>query len=392
MDINRTARDFSNAEGNGFSKVVKGKLDALAGETLELRIDQVVSSRPFRETDRVKLVDIPSPLLSRFHSRPIHLRAGVIVPVSFAEKPDQRYPVVYEIPGFGGNHFGALALARAGVTDVAGEEMLYVVLDPDCHWGHHVFADSDNNGPYGQALIEELIPHIEAKFRAAAKPTARFVTGHSSGGWSSLWLQVTYPDFFGGVWSTSPDPVDFRDFSGINLYAPGTNVFMDDAGQLRPIARAGERPIMFVKPFSDMELVMGHGGQLQSFEAVFSPRDRDGMPQGLWNRRTGEVDPNVAKQWERYDIRLVLERNWSTLGPKLSGKLHVFTGSMDTFYLNGAVALLKESLESLGSDAVVEIVPGRDHGNLRDKELRARIAREMAGAFRDGHARGRENP
>jgi hypothetical protein len=193
---------------------------------------------------------------------------------------------------------------------------------------------------------------------------------------------VTYPDFFGGVWSTSPDPVDFRDFQRINIYNSQSNFFADESGKPRPLARMNGKPVLFYKPFSDMEVVMGHGGQLSSFEAVFSPRGADGRPQQLWNRMTGRIDPQVARSWEKYDIRLVLERNWKTLGPKLAGKLHVYTGSEDTFYLEGAVALLKASLAKLGSDAVIEIVPGRDHGTLRDEAMRQRIAREIAAAFR----------
>jgi hypothetical protein len=135
-----------------------------------------------------------------------------------------------------------------------------------------------------------------------------------------------------------------------------------------------------------MEEVMGHGGQLASFEAVFSARGPDGRPQKLWDRTTGAIDAGVAKSWERYDIRLVLENNWKTLAPKLAGKLHVWTGGNDTFYLEGAVKLLKESLARLGSDAVVEIHPKRDH-TLRDKTILDRIAREMAERFQRTRAR-----
>jgi hypothetical protein len=260
--------------------------------------------------------------------------------------------------------------------------MLYVVLDPSCRLGHHVFADSENNGPCGRALREELMPHLEKTFRGLGVPGARFLTGHSSGGWSSLWLQVTAPPFFGGTWSTAPDPVDFRDFQRIDIYRPGANVFTDEAGQPRPLARRGGKAVLYFQSFCDMETVMGHGGQLGSFEAVFSPRDRDGKPRPLWDRATGRIDADAARSWERYDVRLMLERNWKTLGPQLAGKLHVFMGSEDTFYLEGATRLLKQTLERLGSDAVVEIVAGRDHGTLLDRALRARIAREMAEAFR----------
>ena len=159
-------------------------------------------------------------------------------------------------------------------------------------------------------------------------------------------------------------------------------MFTDPEGKPRPLARRGETPFLYYKPFSDMEEVMGHGGQLASFEAVFSPRGTDGKPKKLWDRKTGAIDPEVAKAWEQYDIRLVLERNWKTLGPKLAGKIHVYMGGSDTFYLDGATRLLQQSLKTLGSDAVVELFPGKNHGSLMTAELRERIAKEMAGQVR----------
>jgi hypothetical protein len=379
---------FTANEGNGYSKPVKLELDPKTSGVIKLTIDQIYHERKFKESDKVKVVDIESKLLSDFHGRPIRLRAAVILPKAYGESSARRFPTIYEIPGFGGDHSFAGFYANQSnppITEVAGIPMLYVVLDPLCRTGHHVFADSDNNGPYGKALTTELIPHIEKEFLALAEPSARFVTGHSSGGWSSLWLQVTYPDFFGGTWSTAPDPVDFRDFQRINIYKPGTNMFKDEAGQDRPIARNGAKPFLFYKPFSDMEVVMGHGGQLGSFEAVFSERGSDGRPRKLWDRNSGAIDLQVAKSWERYDIRLVLERNWKTLGPKLGGKLHVYMGGNDTFYLDGATALLKEALAKLGGDAAVEIFPGKDHSTLMDKAIRERIAKEMAAAYRKHH-------
>jgi S-formylglutathione hydrolase FrmB len=375
MDFGR-GMSSSAAEGNGYSAAARLDLDPARSSQISLTIEKVYHERPFPESDRVKLVDISSKLLTEFHGRPVRLRAGVALPASFASNPERRYPVVYEIPGFGGDHFGARGRVRS--TDVAGVDMLWVVLDPACPSGHHVFADSDNNGPYAKALVEELIPEIEKRFRGLGTPLGRFVTGHSSGGWSSLWLQVTYPDFFGGVWSTAPDPVTFRNFQKIDLTRPGTNMFTDEEGKPRPVARMGGKPVLYYKPFSDLEVVIGHGGQLGSFEAVFSPRGTDGRPRQLWDRASGTVDPEVGRAWERYDIRLILERNWKALGPKLAGKLHVYMGGEDTFYLEGATRQLKDTLAKLGSDAVVEIVPGKDHGTLMDRAMRERIAREMA--------------
>jgi hypothetical protein len=386
MDLGH-GMSFAAAPGNGWCQAVRREIDPAMSGTVELRLDKVYEERKLNETERIKLVDVESKLLSEFHGRPVHLRAGVLLPESWDKDKDRKYPVVYEIPGFGGTHL--MAPFRRNFTNVAGVDMLWVVLDPACPLGHHVFADSANNGPCGKALVEELIPAIEKTCRGEGRPTGRFVTGHSSGGWSSLWLQVTYPEFFGGVWSTSPDPVDFRDFQRIDLTKPGVNMFTDEQGKQRALARSRGKVTIYYKAFSDMEEVMGHGGQLASFEAVFSPRAADGKPRRLWDRQTGAVDPAVARSWEAYDIRLTLERNWKTLGPKLAGKIHVYMGGEDTFYLEGAARLLGESLKKLGSDAVVEIVPGKDHGSLLDANMRKRIAEEMAAQARQGRASAR---
>jgi hypothetical protein len=154
--------------------------------------------------------------------------------------------------------------------------------------------------------------------------------------------------------------VDFRDFQRINLYA-GENFYRDEKGERRPLARQGDRVMLWYDDFVRQETVMGPGGQIHSFEAVFSPRGADGRPLPVFDRATGKADPEVAKAWEKYDIRLVIERNWETLGPKLKGKLHIYAGEVDTFYLEGAARLLGESLKKLGSDAEVQIVPGMPH-------------------------------
>jgi S-formylglutathione hydrolase FrmB len=384
MDLAPNARSFSRGPGNVWTVLPKIDLDPAKDGSIALKLDRIYTEPVFNQTDRIKLVDIESKLLTAFHHRPTRLRAGVVLPESYASSPNRKYPVVYEIPGFSGNHF--MASMALGKTNLAGVEAIHVMLDPDCHHGHHAFADSANNGPCGRALIEELIPAIESKFRAIGRPAGRAVTGHSSGGWSSLWLQVSYPDFFGGVWSTAPDSVTFNAFQTSDVYRPGENMFTDRDGKPCPIARRGNKPVLWVKGFSDMEVVMGHGGQLRSFEAVFSERGADGQPKPLWDRKTGAIDLDVAKSWEKYDIRLVLQRNWKTLGPRLAGKIHVYMGELDNFYLDGATRLLKQTLGSLGSDAVVELFPGKDHRSLMTTELRARIAREMAAMFKAAKA------
>lgn len=337
--------------------------------TIGLRLTRVVVDEPFDETERLKDVEVDSPLLSAFHKRPMKMRAGVVLPKEWEENAVIKYPVLYWIGGFGGTHRFAHQLARMtqrmDVQELA-DRVLQVVPDPTCYRGHAVFADSENNGPWGRALLEELIPYVEKKYRAAGAEH-RYVTGVSSGGWSSLWLQINYPAAFNGCWAHVPDPVDFRDFQRIDLYAPDANIYTDASGQRRALARHDGQVVLYYQDFVKMEEVLGPGGQIHSFEAVFSPRRADGAPASIFDRTTGKVFSDVAKTWERYDIRLILERRWNELGPKLKGKLHVYAGEQDTFYLDGAVGLLKDSLVKLGSDAEVIIVPGMGHGLHREK-------------------------
>ncbi|HEY2784185.1 MAG TPA: alpha/beta hydrolase-fold protein [Fimbriiglobus sp.] len=371
-----------SSPGNIYSKAKRIEFDPKKHEVVSLTLDQTVEPARFRETENVKLVDIPSKLLSDFFGKPMRMRAGVALPASYVNEPEKKYPVVYEITGFGGDHNAAHGATSRTTLD--GTDVIWVVLDANCRLGHDVFADSANNGPVGTALVKEMIPYVEKTYRGIGKPSARLVTGHSSGGWSSLWLQVAYPDTFGGCWSTSPDPVDFRDFQRINIYEPGMNYFTDANGKIRELSRAGRRgTALTFQKFSAMDDQTGRGGQLTSFEAVFSPKGADGKPMKLWDRKTGAIDTAVAKAWEKYDIRLKLDREWKTLGPKLAGKLHVWCGDIDTYYLDGAVRLLKKQLADLGSDAVVEMFPGKNHG-LVDRTLRTRMSREMAETLKKG--------
>jgi hypothetical protein len=356
--VNPDAPTAGEGAGDLYSKPLRVKFDRSVPTLVPTRLvlDQTVAERKFRENDRVKLFEMKSPSLSKFLGRDRTIRAGVVLPKEWKDDQSSSYPTLVWIPGFGGDHHGASAMSR-----MLGDDCLIIVPDPSCYRGHSVFADSANNGPWGQALVEELIPAIEAKFHGAKSADNRFVSGMSSGGWSSLWLQVSYPDFFGGVWSHCPDPVDFRDFQQINLYEPGMNLFKDPQGGRRPVARQGDTPSLFMEDFVAQEEVMGPGGQIHAFEAVFSPKLPDGQPRPMFDRKTGAIDVETANAWKPYDIRLKLEREWATLGPKLKGKLRIYAGEKDTFYLEGATRRLGETLKALGSDATVEIVKGMPH-------------------------------
>lgn len=387
MRRNLDSPSIGEGEGDAYSKSLRQKLDGSATGNVNLVIDQVLHVQPLRETDRIRVVTMKSEMLSFFFARDITMRAIVILPKNYDKFPDRRYPALYWIGGFGSDGSDAYYMASVWERTGFDDRIVRVVLDPSCFGGHHVFADSTNNGPRGRALVEELIPELEHRFRLVAAPTARFLSGHSSGGWSSLWLQVAYPDFFGGVWSIAPDPVTFTDFQQIDLYKPGANMYVDEKGVKRPLARNGDQVMIWYEQFAKMEIPYGEGGQLRSFEWVFSPKGDDGLPLPLYDRETGKVIPSTAQAWKKYDIRLVLEENWPTLGPKLAGKIHVHMGDVDTFYLDGATRQLKASLEKLvpPSDAVIEIVPGKDHGTIASPQLRKRIDHELLGVFDKNH-------
>ena len=374
------------AVGNLYGDVQEVRLDATS--SVELVLQHVIPSQPFRELENYREVSLRSRKLSAFHGRDVIEHAAVILPPSYQTDAQKRFPVIYVIPGFGGSHRSPQWLWITGPpqADPGQAEFIRVMLSGQCRWGDHEYADSATNGPCGDALVHEMIPYIDEHYRTLPVSTARFVTGHSSGGWSSLWLQVTYPEVFGGVWSLAPDPVDFHDFQQIDLYAkPPLSVFRDPQGQRRPIARIGPTPAVWYEDFSRMDDCLSRGGQLRSFEAVFSPRGPDGLPRKLWDRTTGQIDPETARAWEKYDIGRTLQTQWKTLGPKLQGKLHVAVGDLDTFYLDGAVRRLGETLRRLGSDAVVEIVPGRDHSTLLSRDRCMKTRRQIGEQFRKNH-------
>ena len=393
LDLNHSYAYGGQGEGDLFGPVVQVDVDPLSTEPIELHLSKATPARAkIEDTEQVKLVEFQSKLLSDFWGRPIIMRAGVALPPSFLKEPNRMYPAVYNVHGFGGNHTAAWRAGPAAIkemTEGKRAEMVIVYLDASLPSGHHVFADSVNNGPWGKALTEELIPYLESKYRLISKPHARFLTGHSSGGWSTLWLQVAYPDFFGGTWSTAPDSVTFKSFTGIDTtYGSKDNSFRNLDGGVKNLVRMNGKNVASIVEFIRQEEVAGPvGGQMASFDWVFSPRGSDGRPMKLFNRVTGEQDPMVQKYWEKYDIKLVAERNWATLGPKLLGKVHVIVGSMDTFHLEEAAKMFCAFLSSKGREDACEVVPDRDHMNLYQKYatypdgLGLRIAKEMQASF-----------
>jgi hypothetical protein len=235
--------------------------------------------------------------------------------------------------------------------------VIQVYLDGNCSLGHSVYANSDNNGPWGDALTTEFIPLLEKNFRANG---ARLLTGHSSGGWTVLWLQTQYPKVFDACWSSAPDPVDFRAFQRVNLYED-KNMFYDTDGSRFLVATIGGFiPWGTMKQVYEMEHVVYRGEQMHSFDAVFSKKGADGMPERICNSETGEIDSAVLSNWKKYDISLNLKNNWNSLKLDLDGKVRVSVGNQDNFLLNYAVMSLEKQMKELNSTFQFAYYPG-DH-------------------------------
>ncbi|MBN8736278.1 MAG: enterochelin esterase [Xanthomonadales bacterium] len=317
-------------------------------------------------------LDFASPALTAFWGRSIHIKGWVLLPPNYDKDTHARYPTVYMTHGFGGN-LAYLAFKATGVwsnmADGKMPPMIWVFLDEHTATGTHEFADSVNNGPWGTALTTEVIPYLESHYRMDAKASGRFLTGHSSGGWATLWLQVRYPEIFGGTWSTSPDSSDFHDFTGPDLYAPNANVYTRPDGTPYPLVRMKGKVVATFQQFAQLERVLGpYGGQMASFDWVFSPRGPDGRPQQMFDRGTGKVDSDVVAYWrDHYDIAYRIETQWPQLKPDLDGKIHVIVGTADTFYLDGAAHKLKAVLDKVGAHAEVQFLPGKTHGDLYSK-------------------------
>jgi hypothetical protein len=316
-----------------------------------------------------QLEELQSPLLSRFWGHPVDIKAWVILPPGYTEHGTERYPTVYFTHGFGGqlnSLLGPGLLIRDRMKDGKMPPMIWVMLDESCPQGTHEFVDSVNDGPWGQALTTEFIPHLELKYRMDARTTGRFLNGHSSGGWATLQLQINYPRIFGGTWSTSPDSSDFHDFTGPDLYAPNANVYRKPDGSPWPLIRVDGKVVATIEQYARLEQVLGpFGGQLASFDWVFSPKSDSGPPKPMFNRATGEVDPTVVAYWhDHYDLAHIVEANWQQRKADLRGRIHLIVGTADTFYLDGAAHKFEAVLTRLGGDAHFTYLPGRSHFDL----------------------------
>jgi len=379
--------------GNLMGRPTTVTLSRTVEDDLTLDLDALVPQESMPEgqigedPDRPQLVwvNVPSTLVASRGVPAVH-RAGVILPPGYHDTahPRRIWPTIYVIPGFGGRHLGAVSLMKVVHSEI-GEAALppavWVVLDPDGPLGHHGFVDSVANGPRGTALTTELVPWLEERFRLDARPQGRLVTGHSSGGWSSLWLALTYPETFGACFSSAPDPIDFSAFQTVDLYAD-PNAFVDAAGAefpsfREPMRDAFDRVCMNNRDEIMMEWVLSPAGlsgeQWDAWCAMWSPVDSiTGHPRRLVDASTGAIDPVVVQAWSTFDIASRLRNDPDALLPLWRERVHLVCGDRDNFYLERAVERVRVTLSELpgaGAPADPASVPGyvellqrADHG------------------------------
>ena len=351
-------QQFNRSPGNLYSEVKKVRLDPSNGYTIKLNLDRIIPPVEIPEdTEWVKHIKIKSRLLTEFWGHPIYMGAIVLLPKGYQENPDVYYPVHYQQGHFSLRAPGGFREESSFYTAWTSENfprMIAVTFQHPCPYFDDSYAvNSENCGPYGDAILEELIPLIEDRFRIIKQPRARVLSGGSTGGWEALALQIFHPDFFGGAWSFFPDPVDFRYYQLTNIYKD-KNAFYQEFEWMRierPMMRDVHGQVLVtLRQLSQLEAVLGSKGrsgqQLDIWQAAYGPVGEDGYPQQLWDKITGEIDHSVAEYMkERFDLRYYLQKNWKDIGPLLVGKIHVYCGDMDNFYLNEAVYELEDMLE-----------------------------------------------
>jgi len=379
-------QQWNRKPGNLYSQPLKVAIDPRRDDMIAIVLDQEIQAIPDPpETKYIKHVRIQSKLLSEFWGRPMYLGAHVLLPEGFDEHPGARYPLIifhghfpYTFGGFRetppdpdlkpdySERFGisgynkiveeqAYEFYKYWIATDTPRFLIIEIQHANPYYDDSYAVNSANLGPYGDAITYELIPYVEKKFRGIGQGWARFLYGGSTGGWEALGVQVFYPDGYNGCWAACPDPIDFRAYTIVNIYEQKNAYYVDSRWKRTP--RPGSRnylgEISCTQEESNYrELVLGtksrSGDQYDIWEAVYSPVGPDGYPKRIWDKLTGEIDPEVAAYWrEHYDLRYILERDWKTLGPKLKGKIHIYCGDMDNFYLNNAVYLMEEFLERI---------------------------------------------
>ncbi len=376
------------APGNIYSTPIKIHFDPNSSNEIELTISQIIPPIKEPETTKyIKHIKIQSKLLTEFWGRPMFIGAHILLPEGFDEHPNVKYPLAIFHGHFPADFDGFRTIPAeenlkpdtstrfriSGYNKIVQQEaynfykqwtgpnfprVLAIEIEHATPYYDDSYAvNSECMGPYGDAITYELIPEIEKQFRGIGKGWARFTYGGSTGGWEALAVQVFYPDEYNGCYAACPDPVDFHHYTTMDIYNDKNAFYVesDYRKTMRPAYRdyLGHVKTM-VKETNQRELALGtrsrSGDQYDVWEAVFSPTDVDGYPKRIFDKYTGTIDSSVANYWkEHYDLTHIINRDWSKIGDKLKGKIHIYVGDMDSYYLNNAVYTAEDVLKKLNN-------------------------------------------
>jgi hypothetical protein len=372
------------APGNLYSRPQKITLGANSAPISILLDQEIPPIEAPKDTKFIRHITIQSALLTKFWGRPMYIGAVILVPDGFDEHPQAHFPVmvfedhfVHDFDGFrteppdpnlkpdyserfhisGYNRIQqeeAYKFYKQWTAPNFPRYMVVKLQHANPYYDDSYAVNSANLGPYGDAIETELIPAIEKQFRGIGQGWARFLYGGSTGGWESIAVQMFYPDHYNGAFIACPDPVDFRAYTHVNIYDE-KNAFYHEGTHTR-VAQPGMRnylgqTLVSIEGINQYELALGShsrsGEQFDIWQAVYSPAGADGYPVSIFNKETGEIDHAVAAYWkEHFDLDAILRRDWPTLGPKLQGKLHIYCGSADNYFLNDAVYLVEDFLKT----------------------------------------------
>ena len=397
-------QQWNRSPGNLYSNPVKIFIDTQKGGEFEIELDNEIEPiEPPEDTEFIKHVRIQSDLLTEYWGRPMYLQANVLIPYGFDKNSESRYPLMifhghfpYTFGGFRtvppdadpndtiyNSRFGiygyqyiqqreAYQFYKQWISEDLPRYIVIEIQHQNPYYDDSYAVNSANLGPYGDAITYELIPHVEAMFNGVGEGWGRFLYGGSTGGWEALAVQVFYPDQYNGCFAACPDPIDFRHYVLVNIYEDENAYYLKS--DFKKTLRPGHRDYLgyvssTIKEQNHKELALADrgrsGGQWDIWQAVFSPAGEDGYPKPIWDKYSGEIDHEVALYWrENYDLRYIMERDWPTLGPKLKGKLHIYCGDMDNYYLNNAVMTTEAFLESTSDpyyDGIVDYGDRHEH-------------------------------
>jgi len=335
----------------------------------------------------IKFAHFTSELLTAFHGVNVDIPLSVLLPSSYFSDEIREYPIRYSIGGYGTTASKVYELMsdpdfKEWHASEDSPQVITVFLHGDSPLGDPHQVDSDNFGPFGQSLLTELMPFVEENVRFTGNDEDRYLDGYSTGGWASLFILLKNPDKFGGIFSYSPDPISFNNYLNTNIYEDD-NIFEKD-GELLPLNRSDFGSAMSMKEVVEYEKRLGGGSyvisrmQFGAHSAVYGKRDEEGFPKPLFNDETGVIDKEVSESWKRYDILLHLKENWDELAPKIDGKVYLWTGSQDDYFLNLAVEETKEFIDNVDNkiEFVIDITEGGRHSeNYSHKGVMEKIAK-----------------